>query len=286
MAPRVRPIRNLDPAVKTQVDAHRQHAGFTIIEVLVAMVVLLVGVLATTTLLNTANAETSRNQARNGATNLVRDIIEASRALPYDQANPTVDANGNADNSLVTALQTMAPNGASATTSSFSDQETTPGWQITRRNLTYTVTLKACVVDDAKDKAAGSHTPANADGRGYYCPNPPATPTGDNNGDDYRRVEVSASWTSSTCNSCATTGLGAPRTYSVSQSSVIVNPTGGLGPTPLGPPSFANPVDCRTITIRQQYPSTTVAVDFNVQDPDQTSSNQTVPTAVDATTGA
>src|SRR3954451_1954179 len=131
------------PPVMKRVDALRHEAGFTIIEVMVAIVILLLGVLATTTLLNTANAETERNQARNGATNLVRDIIEASRALPYDQVNPTVNVANAADNTIVTALQTMAPNGASATTSSFSDQETTPGWQITRRNLTYTVTLKA-----------------------------------------------------------------------------------------------------------------------------------------------
>src|SRR3954467_9432791 len=95
--------------VNKRSDALKPEAGFTIIEVLVAIFILLIGVLATTTLLNTANAETARHQARNGATNLVRDIIEASRALPYEQANPSVDANGNADNTLMNALQGMAP---------------------------------------------------------------------------------------------------------------------------------------------------------------------------------
>src|SRR3954451_18258097 len=98
--------RTWTPPVMKRFHALKHEAGFTIIEVMVAIFVLLLGVLATTTLLNTANAETSRNQARNGATNLVRDIIEASRALPYDQVNPTVNVANAADNTIVTALQT------------------------------------------------------------------------------------------------------------------------------------------------------------------------------------
>src|SRR4051812_1951133 len=136
------------PPVMKRVDALRHEAGFTIIEVMVAIVILLLGVLATTTLLNTANAETERNQARNGATNLVRDIIEASRALPYDQANPTKDSAGASDNTIITALQSMPPaTGGSTGGSSFADTATAAGWQITRRGTTYTVALQACVVD-------------------------------------------------------------------------------------------------------------------------------------------
>src|SRR4051794_21696723 len=178
------------PPVMKRFHALKHEAGFTILEVMVAIFVLLLGVLATTTLLNTANAETSRNQARNGATNLVRDIIEAARALPYDQVNPTKDSSGNADDTLITGLQAMAPTGNN-NGSSFSDSDTAKtGWQIPRRNFEYNVTVQACVVDDAKDNVVSPHTPAASDGSGYYCPDLPTSPTGDTNGDDYRRVKV------------------------------------------------------------------------------------------------
>jgi prepilin-type N-terminal cleavage/methylation domain-containing protein len=274
--------------VTQRVDALRHQAGFTIIEVLIAMFVLLLGVLATTTLLNTANAETERNQARNGATNLVRDIIEASRALPYEQANPTTDATGADDSTLETALQNMAPSsGGSASGSSFADTDgSAGGWQIVRRGVTYKVSLEACVVDDAKDGAVANHGSPASDGSGYYCPNPPTSATVDPNGDDYRRVKVTAAWTSNSCNGCGTSGQTASvKTYSVAQTAVIVNPSGGLGPPPKGPPSFGNPINCRSITVSQQYGPEAVAVLFKVADPVNTESNQTVPTATDGTNG-
>jgi Tfp pilus assembly protein PilV len=275
-------------AVTKRVDALRHETGFTIIEVLVAMFVLLLGVLATTTLLNTANAETERNQARNGAINVVRDIIEASRALPYEQVNPTIDANGNADTTIIDALQGMPPaSGGSAGGSSFADANSSAaGWQIIRRGVTYTVTLHACVVDDAKDRVVTNHGSPAADGSGYYCPDLAAAPTTDPNGDDYRRVKVTAAWTSNSCNGCGTSGQAAsPKTYSITQTGLIVNPSGGLGPTPVSPPTFTNAVDCRTVTINQVYPSGAVAVIFTVTDPDKTTSNQTTPTSVDTATG-
>jgi type IV pilus modification protein PilV len=261
--------------VKTRVDALKHEAGFTIIEVLVAMFVLLIGVLATTTLLNTANATTERNQARNGATNLVRDMIEASRSLPYDGVNPTKDASGTADDTLMTALQTMAPtNSGNAAGSSFADADaSTSGWQIVRRGITYDITVAACVIDDAKDGVtAATHSPAAANGSGYYCPNLPAAPTGDGNGDDYRRIKVTAAWTSSSCGACAG-GAGSgngPRTYSVAQTGVVVNPSGGLGPPPVGSPVWSNPTSCSSATVSQTFHPPADQAVFSVRDPSNT----------------
>src|SRR4051812_25314467 len=128
-APRPRRIGSAGLApLNKKLSLKSDERGFTLIEVMVAIFVLLLGVLATTTLLNTANAETERNQARNGATNLVRDVIEGARSLPYTDIAPTVDATGAADDTVITALQTMAPTTGD---SSFADEDSTKaGWQI------------------------------------------------------------------------------------------------------------------------------------------------------------
>ena len=270
-----------------RIDALRDEGGFTLVEVLVAVFVLLLGVLGAVTMLNTANAETSRNKARNGATNLVRDIIEASRALPYEQANPTVDASGNADNTIITALQNMPPgNSGPAAGSSFADSNTgKAGWQVRRGEFEYTVTVQACVVDDAKDKVVGAHSPANADGSGYYCPNLPITPTGDTSPDDYRRINVTASWTTNSCNSCSQpTSSNSAKTYSVTQTGVIVNPTGGLGPQAIGDPVWTNTTGCHTGTVSQTFAPSATSAFFQVTDPAGTNFSASVPT-VDPSTG-
>jgi type IV pilus modification protein PilV len=129
--------------VKKRIDALQNELGFTLIEVMVAISVLLIGVLGAVTMLNTANASTDRNQSRNSATNLVRDILEASRAIPYGDARPTTTSSGVADPTLQNALQNMRPLSGQ---SSLSDAAATTGWQIIRRGVTYDVTAAATTV--------------------------------------------------------------------------------------------------------------------------------------------
>ena len=62
--------------------ASEEH-GFTLIEVLVAVAILLVGVLGVVTLVDGANAVTSKTKAREGGTNVARSIIEVSRSVRY-----------------------------------------------------------------------------------------------------------------------------------------------------------------------------------------------------------
>jgi prepilin-type N-terminal cleavage/methylation domain-containing protein len=57
--------------------------GFTLIEVLVGIVLLLVGVLGVVAIVDGANAVTSKTKAREGGTNIARSIIEVSRSLRY-----------------------------------------------------------------------------------------------------------------------------------------------------------------------------------------------------------
>src|SRR3954447_922981 len=137
-------------ARNSTVDTDRD-GGFTMVEVLVGMMILLVGVLGTVTMLNTANASTDQSQRRGQATNIARQIIENARALDYDQQmKPTLESDDSTvDDTVVQALQGAAAGG-------LSDDSGAGGWQIIRRGVTYTVDLGVCIVDDPKDKAAAS----------------------------------------------------------------------------------------------------------------------------------
>jgi len=168
-----------------------REAGFTIIEVIVATLVLLVGVLGTVTLINTALSVGKTSRSREAATNLTRELVETAREVDYD-----------------TLLTATAPATLQAKDGFADDDAAIPGWQLTRRGVTYTVTVESCIFDDPKD---GQYTANNGAG---YCPGLGAGTT-DANGDDYRKLTVSAAW-----------GAG----KQVRLISNVVNPAGGFGP--------------------------------------------------------
>jgi Tfp pilus assembly protein PilV len=112
--------------------------GFTIVEVLVAAVVLVVGLLGTLILVDTANTTTFQTKAREQATSLQRELIESVRAVPYEQLTPSSVA------SAVEGRPALNDAGASA------------GWSIARRGEVYTVAIGTCTVDDARD-GLGAH---------------------------------------------------------------------------------------------------------------------------------
>jgi Flp pilus assembly protein TadG len=64
----------------------RDESGFTIVEVMVAVFLLLVGVLGSVSMFDGANAASGRTRAREAATNLAREVVEAARGVPYGQA--------------------------------------------------------------------------------------------------------------------------------------------------------------------------------------------------------
>lgn len=116
--------------------------GLTIIEVMVAMVVLLVGVLGTVSLVQTGLLSTSRTSAREQGTNLARDLVERSR-----QADYTSMTLGLAPATLRATLPASEVSPLSG--SSF---------QVTRRGVVYTVTVFACSIDDPTDGAGVGDT--------------------------------------------------------------------------------------------------------------------------------
>ena len=129
-------------------------SGFTLVEVVVAAAVLLTGVLGVMTMVTQASVVTQANGAREQAIGLEREIIETASSIPYDQL--TNDA-------LVPLVQASG---------GLSDSSTgTAGWQVRRRNTTYTIAAGVCAVDDPTD-GYGPHGPAGycRDGTGQTTP--------------------------------------------------------------------------------------------------------------------
>src|SRR5438046_831378 len=103
-----------------------REAGFTLVELMVAISVLLVGVLGTVSLVDGANRSSASTRAREGATNLARDVIEGMHNIPSKKL-VAVGAD------LPGMLQSTGIGGTTGA----------GGWQVTRRNFTYTVAVTA-----------------------------------------------------------------------------------------------------------------------------------------------
>jgi len=113
--------------------------GFTLIETMVACVLLLGGMAATLGVLARAASTTVTSRAREQATNLQRELVEAARSVPYDQLTPA---------GIGAAVRARPALGDSSVGAA--------GWTIQRRNVTYTVSMGVCTVDDPKD-GTGAH---------------------------------------------------------------------------------------------------------------------------------
>ena len=125
----------------------RGEDGFTIIEVLVASVILVVGVLGVLGIVVQSDSVTAANRAREQGVSLEREIVEAARAIPYDQ------------------LMQNAIVGKIKATSGLTDSTMlSTGWTYTRRNVKYSVAIGTCAVDDPTD-GQGPHESAG------YCIN-------------------------------------------------------------------------------------------------------------------
>jgi hypothetical protein len=116
-----------------------------------AAVVLAIGLIALLGLLDTSLKASAATRAREGATNLAREILEDARTLPYAEISPT---------SVVEELQAMH---------GLENSSGGPTWQIVRRGVTYTVVVKACAIDDPKN-GLGKHV--SSLGQNPFCKDP------------------------------------------------------------------------------------------------------------------
>ncbi len=175
--------------------------GFTLVEVMVAVVLLVVGALGVITMVTGANAQTAVTKSREGATNLSREVIDAARGVDYDSLTSSA---------IVPALQGEP---------GLADSEpSTSGWQINRRGVVYTIaSLPICIIDGQAD-GYGSHPTSSDPAAAPYCSGQ-TTGTKDPNSDDFRRMDVTITW-----------AVGS-RSYSLRDTTLIINPSGGLGPS-------------------------------------------------------
>ncbi|HYH58712.1 MAG TPA: hypothetical protein VD790_05785 [Thermoleophilaceae bacterium] len=139
----------------------RGEDGFTMVEVMVAALLLVTGILAVLGVYNGALQTTATSNTRIAATNLVRELVETARELDY------VDLDA-----VTSQLQSRGLGSGSP-------------WTIERRGLEYTVTASTCVFDSPTD-GYGATAPANA------CA--PNAAGGDSNGEDFRRVTFVVRW--------------------------------------------------------------------------------------------
>lgn len=126
--------------------------GFTLIEVMVAMVILVVGLLSVAGMLAKASTTTASTKAREQAVSLQRELVEAARGVPYAELVPTA---------VVGRLQANA---------GLADSSAGGGWNVKRRGVEYTLSVGVCSVDDAKDNQ-GPHD------AGAFCANGAGTTT-------------------------------------------------------------------------------------------------------------
>jgi prepilin-type N-terminal cleavage/methylation domain-containing protein len=178
----------------------RSQRGFSLIEVLVAITILLIGVLGVVAMVDGANAVTQRTKAREGATNVARSVIEVGRAVPYKELD---------EDTLYAALDSRP---------GLDDAQPAGGHQIRMRGFTYEVSVEVCSMDDPKDDLGLN------DGSVDFCPQSQSASAGnekDRNPDDYRRISVTLTW-----------ARGAAGTVEdAKQTSIVPNPIGGLGPS-------------------------------------------------------
>jgi prepilin-type N-terminal cleavage/methylation domain-containing protein len=145
-----------------------QERGFTIVEMMVAVVVLLVGTLGTLAMLDTANKRSRGAQDRQNGIAVGRQVLEAAKSIPYRHVAP---------GSIVSVLRQDADiAGVSASP-----------WRIERDNTTYTVQVSVCWLDEPAD-GLGSRAAGN------FCDGSGAGGTADGNSIDHKRVTVVTSW--------------------------------------------------------------------------------------------
>ena len=147
----------------------RDEQGFMLIEALIAAVLMVIVVMGAFLALVSGLHVSATTRARDGATNLARQIIEDARTIPYGQLAPT---------SIVGDLQAM--NG-------LGNASTTGGWQVIRLGTTYTVTVNECSIDDPKD-GYGVHDSS-------FCADSSTTGTTDPQPADLKRITADVAWT-------------------------------------------------------------------------------------------
>jgi Tfp pilus assembly protein PilV len=151
-----------------------EQSGFTIVEVLVAALVLVVGLGGLLEMLITADHAISTNRLRQEETSIAREVLEDARGLSATQQTSTA---------IAAALQSTVPQ-ATLSGSNLVVTRTVSSGTSTNFNVAFT----ACDLDDPSD-GYGSHASAPSSG-GSWCPDVGSSGTQDSNPSDYKRLSV------------------------------------------------------------------------------------------------
>jgi Tfp pilus assembly protein PilV len=174
----------------------RAQEGFTLVEVVVAATILVVGILGVLTMVDNANKASSRTKAREGAVNLAREAIEAARAVPFPDLVPS-------------RIQDEI-----AAQPGLADASGSTGWNVVRRGITYTLVPSVCSVDDGTVATDGYGNHAG----GSFCSDSTTQGTTDSNPEDYKRVTIDVTWKNGN------------KTLKARQQAVINNPGSAFAP--------------------------------------------------------
>jgi Tfp pilus assembly protein PilV len=151
-----------------------EQGGFTLVEVLVAALVLVVGLGALLQLLITADHTITTTRLRQVETSLAREVLEDSRELASTQLTQTT---------IASALQSVVPQ-ATPSGSNLVVTRTVSSGTPTSFNISFNV----CDLDAPSD-GYGNHGSPPASG-GVWCPDVGSNGTQDSNPNDYKRVSV------------------------------------------------------------------------------------------------
>ena len=155
----------------------RSQSGMTIVETMVAAVILTAGVLGVFVMVETADKVNTANRGREAATSISREVLEKSHSTVYGSIG---------DSSWLDATLAGLSGGTGQVVSPAAGAART---DVTRRGKTYTITTETCSVDDSKDGLKASV------GTIRWCNDSLTTGAGDSQPEDLKRVGVTAQWT-------------------------------------------------------------------------------------------
>jgi Tfp pilus assembly protein PilV len=194
----------------------RQQSGLSLVETLVSAVVMLTGLMGTFLLVDVADNSSNRSRAREGATNIAREVLENARDTSYVE----IGQSGWLDPSL----QSLTGGAGTVTAIDSHTRQTT----VTRRGVTYTVVASWCSVDDQRD-GYGTHTSSAS-----WCSDSATTGTADSQSEDFKRVSTELTWqvnnrTQPKLTQTATFGAGGVAVGPTTTALSITQPTGLTG---------------------------------------------------------
>jgi competence protein ComGC len=173
----------------------RSEGGFTLVETMMASLVLVVGVLGTLALIDTANSKTVATRGREAATSLARQLIEDVNNIPFRELSQT---------GVVADLQSNQ---------GLESAPGSPSYTINRRGFSYAITVTVCSLDDPRD-GLGSTSGGTFCSPSTYSLTPVAGTPVDPDPEDYKRVVIQVRWNG----------------HTVQQSALIANPGSSAGP--------------------------------------------------------